>query len=1259
MRRILIISLLAIGALAAGGLLATAWLFNTDSGRAFVIARAEPILSDALGARVAVERLEGAPPTHLILRNASLADEAGVWLHVETISLRWRPLRLLTGGVYIDEAVIENARLLREPPSGDGGEDDEPFELKLPDDLPDVIIDNATLANFRSELGGVSSRLDGAARIAMGGAAVNARLNLTSEGDADIADVAVDLSPDAERLFIDATIAAQPGGVIAAFTGLDTTFFLNARGDSPTDAALIEVSSVIGDYGMAEAMIAGDLTDLTAIDVEGRFIPGAALTSIDELAAPVAFNARVRETPDGGALQINALRSALGDISGEIQWRLKGDRIAAARADLTAALNPDYRSEIQAYTGAAITAEVGIEQERGQYGLALALRSDNAALTIADGMTDLDRVLSGALRASLKPSDGAPFPPSDISLVSQLYLDTEEEVRFDDFTLAFADGSSAAGDAAFTFADEALSAAGDIEATPALVSAFASTVAPQGSIRGAFEIEGPLERFTARADFDTPRIAIGDSAAPPLRINAAFAGLPELPTGDLRASAKEGAGEFTLSMRSSQDGTIAVPSLLYTGSGFELSGEGRVNPQTRAATLDLAYAGETGAEPWPGLDLTGDMLINANYSQENAQASFAVAATRLSARDILVSDLSLTGAGDPAQVAVSLSAAALTLPDIGGIASLKASADVGLAETTTIGLNDLSGLFSGIAFSLPEPAVIDIDDGAAVRNFRMRWGDAGRIALDGDFSSRRWRADIEMTDVNIPEADGRVTLNARIDTDAPTPGRADFRLRSLLTRAPSAAISGSAVWDGRQVVIASADDDAALDMRLTLPASLRKAPTLQVDADGPLEGFARYQGRIDVLAAYLPPELQTFEGDLDVNMTLAGTLSDPLVDGQATLRNGAYTEFQSGLSLAGLHVEADAAYSGDSSIVRFTGGARGAEQPEGDTILLSGEITLDDAPAADLAVRLDNAVLSALPVSSVRANGVINIAGPLDAIEASGAIEIEELNAEIITPESTGLVPIEVIAYNSETSDSVTVAEDPSSPIGYDLTVKADDRLFVRGRGLESEWAADVKIVDAREQPLITGAMTLRRGWLDFSGRRFDLTRGVITFDRLAPNNPLLDIRAEFETGDGVTAAIVVSGRAEKPSIELTSTPSLPSEDVMALVLFGKPAGELTALESLQTAQALASLGGVGPFGGGGGGITGSIREAVGLDLLNIDIDPENGGGSLTVGKYVADGFFVSATQDAQGESGAVRVEYEITNNISVETEIRQDGDQT
>ncbi|MEQ8751480.1 MAG: translocation/assembly module TamB domain-containing protein, partial [Amphiplicatus sp.] len=95
-------------------------------------------------------------------------------------------------------------------------------------------------------------------------------------------------------------------------------------------------------------------------------------------------------------------------------------------------------------------------------------------------------------------------------------------------------------------------------------------------------------------------------------------------------------------------------------------------------------------------------------------------------------------------------------------------------------------------------------------------------------------------------------------------------------------------------------------------------------------------------------------------------------------------------------------------------------------------------------------------------------------------------------------------------------------------------------------------------------------------------------------------------------------------------------------------------IESLQMAQALAQLGGIGGLGGGG-----FARRALGLDMFNADFDSDSGAASLEVGKYVADGLFVSATQDARGENGAVRLQYEISNSITVETEIKQTGDQT
>jgi autotransporter translocation and assembly factor TamB len=518
---------------------------------------------------------------------------------------------------------------------------------------------------------------------------------------------------------------------------------------------------------------------------------------------------------------------------------------------------------------------------------------------------------------------------------------------------------------------------------------------------------------------------------------------------------------------------------------------------------------------------------------------------------------------------------------------------------------------------------------------------------------------MQLERVNIPNADGQISLTLDLDTERATPARGAFHLRSLLLTEEEASIRGAFTWDGAVLRLTDANQDASLDMDVRLPAKLIKAPSLSVDTSGPLSGEVHYGGDFEAVAAYLPPVLQTIEGALTADFVLRGTLAEPSLSGGAKLTDGAYTEIESGFSLAGLHAEATADYGSAGSTVEFFGGARGASQERNDAITFKGGLTFGETSNLDLVVTLDRAELAAHPINAVRTDGEVTVSGPLSALVARGDISIIELDAQIATPENTGLVDIDVIALNKDAAGQPPETLDAPRRSGMEFLIRlqADDRVFIRGRGLDSEWSADVSAVNGPEEPLILGELTLRRGWLDFSGRRFDLTRGSVAFDRLAANNPLLDIRAEHETSEGVTAAIVISGRALNPKVELTSTPALPSEDVMALVLFGKPAGELSPFESLQTAEALASLSGVGPFGGEG--ITGRLRRTVGLDLLNVDIDPESGGGSLTVGKYVAEGFFVSASQDAEGRSGSVRVKYEITDNITVETEIEQTGDQT
>lgn len=1264
MRKVLVISALAVAALSALVSCAYGFLFYTSPGRSFLTSVIERELGEALNSEARIEALDGALPGTVIVRELSLTTDGTPWLEVERLDLRWRPFALLQDRVEIYEAALDGATLTALPPEDDD-ETQEPLSIRLPRDMPNVSIESISISDVTVALDGAARRLTGGGALAIGGGRIDADLSLNSDDGLDALAIRLDLAPEKDRLLLNARLEAAPGGLVAELAGLDALLSVNATSDSPLADADITLAAALGDYGDLAATATANMQNLTGADARLTFTPGPALASREEFAAPVIASIRAEERRDGGAFLIRSLNGAPGEISGDIVWRNRGRFVEELTATLSATPDQGYLAEtggatIAAYLEAPAALTARLVRDNNAYGLEARLESGATRAALTQGRTDLDRALSGRLTLQLPALEDAPAPLSlGLDATGLMDARADERISLRGLTLETGDGSSAGGDAVYSLTDETLAIEGDIAAEPALIAALAPFVAADAALTGAFSLQGALDRLTLNAEIDAPALAMNDGRTPPFTLNAALAGLPRLPTGDIIATATGGAeGRFEAQLRSGADGRIAAPKLDYRGAGFALTGSGALDPSAERLDINLVYEGETGAEPFPGVALAGGFSAEGVLSRDGALNNLALAAPRLAVNDAALGGLRLTAEGPPGATQVDLALAEFTTDGATLVQALSAEAAVNLKSFFAVNLTAFNAIVAENETRLTAPATFRFEDGVAVDGLRIAYGETGAIALDGAVSRSRWRAALALADVNIPEADGIVTLSLDLDTDRNLPASGAFGLRSLLLEGQEANLSGEIVWTGETLILTNEREADELDMRVSLPARLSRTPDLQVSTSGPLDGYARYDGALETLAAYLPPPLQTLEGGFVLDMTLGGDTSAPLLQGRAQIRDGRYTEQQSGFALTGLNLQANASYAEDGSVVAFSGGARGAGQSGEDTITIAGDLKVGEDSLLNLETVMTGAVLSARPVDRVRADGRVTIAGPLDAVRAEGEITIAELDAEIITPENTGLVDIEVV--RADAMESAPQAENGAARapgFDYQIRVVADDRIFVRGRGLESEWAADVTAVNDGADPVITGTMSLRRGWLDFSGRRFDLTRGSITFDRLSANNPLLDIRAEYETGDGVTAIIAVSGRGEAPVISLQSSPELPSEDVMALVLFGKPAQELGPVETLQIAEALASLSGVGPFGGQG--VTGRLRQALRLDLFNIDPDLENGGGALTVGKYVTDGVFISATQDAQGRNGSVRVEYEVTDNISVETELAQDGDQT
>lgn len=207
---------------------------------------------------------------------------------------------------------------------------------------------------------------------------------------------------------------------------------------------------------------------------------------------------------------------------------------------------------------------------------------------------------------------------------------------------------------------------------------------------------------------------------------------------------------------------------------------------------------------------------------------------------------------------------------------------------------------------------------------------------------------------------------------------------------------------------------------------------------------------------------------------------------------------------------------------------------------------------------------------------------------------------------------------------------------------------MVFGRGLDTEWGADVRITGQIADPTIAGTATLVRGDLDLAGRRFQFDTGTITLDGPI-RTARIDISADRTTAD-ITASVRVSGTPVEPKFALESTPALPQDEVLARVLFGRSVTELSGFEAAQLAAGLAQLAG----GQAGFDPVGLVRQATGLD--RVSFGAEGGIATVSAGKYIAEDVYVQVGAGGTGGVGA-EVEWEPTDGLSIISSADGNGD--
>ena len=398
-------------------------------------------------------------------------------------------------------------------------------------------------------------------------------------------------------------------------------------------------------------------------------------------------------------------------------------------------------------------------------------------------------------------------------------------------------------------------------------------------------------------------------------------------------------------------------------------------------------------------------------------------------------------------------------------------------------------------------------------------------------------------------------------------------------------------------------------------------------------------------------------GTIRIDVSVTGSTSRPSINGTFDLVDARAADATDGIGLSALNGRIR--FDGETArIERLTG-----RLTQGGDLTVAGTVRVDPAAGfpANLTIRIRNGRYLDGEMVNANFNADLTLTGP---VTGNGTIagHVDLGRTQILLPDSFGGGPpitVEHIHVEPGFVPPMEMLARPGAPprtgrggsggLNLNITVNSTNVIFVRGFGLDAELGGSIRIAGTTENPQPVGGFQMRRGRIEVLGRRFDFSRGVLTFQ--GDLEPVLDFEATT-TAPQITATVHVTGPASDPQIRLTSSPSMPEEEIISRLLFGRSIGSLSAFQVIRLVDAVAEFSGAY---GRDGGIFARVRRTVGLDDLDIDQNA-SGGTTIGIGKQLTDSVRVGVQTETDGTS-RVTLDVDLTKNLKAQIEGSADGE--
>jgi translocation and assembly module TamB len=1206
---------LALLVAAAGG--AISWLFYTESGLAWAVARA----SGYGGEGLAIDGVAGTLAGGASVRALRFTGE-DIEIRVRDAGLAVSPWSVLTLEPRIVDLRAEDVAVTTKP--------SEP-RTKPPDTLAlpaDVVVRNAFIHRLTVDSGSGPVEIADARLDYAGGKSVHRleklSLSVLGMGVSVEGRIAAAAPFPLEAKFKAVRPEGRGATIEGSASGTLSAIEVNAEGRS--GEARFTASAAVHQY--APLQLARLDLDATRLDLNA-FVASLPETRIEARAALARSGARL-----SGPIDVtNAIpgpydkqRLPLASLRASVQTDLKRATFSALDADLGAAGSVSGSGTLKANAAEAT------------------LTTKNLNLAGAYSTLRPTR-LRGVVKLTLedaRQSITADLAQDDIALRATAHR-TGDRIDIPQFE-ARARGGSASGRAQLSttqpqpFTVEAVFTRFD----PAAWGAF-----PSGSINGALTAKGAIAGPAADVAFsirdsrwlDAPFAAQGKANVTPERVQNADV---EVTLGRNRVSAKGALG-----------GARDTVALEFDAPQLSL-----ITPALNGALRGRAEVSGRPSEPRIRLDITGSALAYASYGRIDALEAKGIvdlqaagrSDARVSARGITAQDMRLESAA--LQLAGTRAAHTASVQARGDRIDFHARAQG--AWTPARGWNGTVQELANrgeVPIALVAPVALTVGP-KTIRSepFTLRAiggelavaelsYDSGRLATAGRFNDFPVKPVLALAG-RPSEMAGTLRLSGRWavrNTPRLTGSISVNRQSGDVTLGPK-----SPVAIGLQTLAIDATFAERIDFRANVRSALAAA-----NAQGTIRPIGeRYTGASPVefsaqadiaqlasFAAFIDTPLLV-RGEAHARLTGRGTLADPRITGPITADGLAIALPAEGIDLSGGTLRATLTAS-EVKVESFS--IRGGEG----TLSASGTLarTGFDRASVDwqanrfrVLARPDRRLVVSGKGNAGLENGKLSFIGKVGANEGLfdiGETALPKIGDDVVIVGRT--VPAKKNEAQPNTLKGVSV----------DLTIDLGNQVEVRGQGLQVWLSGDLHVyTDRQGQILGKGTVNARNGTFAAYGQRLEIDRGIFYFNGPL-SNPSLDVVA-MRKRQAVEAGVAVSGPLKNPLVRVVSNPQVPEGEALSWLLLGRApnqasAGQLAALP-LATNALL-------------GRAAGSLSKRLHVDELGLRGSGAVGEQFVTVGKRISDRVYVYFEQGLSNAATLLRLEMTLTQRVVARVE--------